>query len=324
MGDSQGYQPDFMGPQLRVPLPVLSSSQRADASPELAYTHFSVLLSKARRFPYFTATNINGALFRPISREQVFASGTDEWTLDPRATAYQWGPALYSAQHSDFQRGHMTKREDPQWGTPELARRAAQETFHFSNCVPQVQELNTAAWGNLERFILQKQSVKYQLLVNVFTGPALLPDDPIFVTRLAGRKPLLLPKFFWKVVYYTNDGQQLSRAAFLMGQREALLKKGIAKEPTILTKLLEFRSMLRQQHYFEDYKDAALYQVTTGFLERLTGLRFAPAAEVFTADQARDVVFKRVQVPITEQLRTGSVAATPALPLEYTFDNLVL
>ena len=315
----QGYQPAFMGPELVAALPQLSTAQQADAAPVLTYTHYSVQLSRTRRFPYYTATNINGARFQQINREQVFDSGRDEWRVDERATAYQWGQGLYDAPRSDFQRGHMTKREDPQWGsTRELARQAAQDTFYFSNCVPQVAELNTEAWGDLETYILTRQAVPAGLLVNVFTGPALTPDDPEFVTQITPR-PLQLPTFFWKVVYYTNDGTHLSRAAFMMGQREALLRRGIIKNNPVLL-LREHRTHALKEDYFSAYADAALYQVNTAFVEELTRLRFAPARELYQEQRPRELILRQLEVPLREHALLGDNG--PAVC--YAFNNIVL
>src|SRR5882757_1146303 len=104
-----GFKTDFIDAGLPVRFPRLGPAQRADLvlsdakkTGELKYTHFSVFLSKSRRFPYFTATNIDGSLFKPIPRKQVFDSGRDEWSIDDRVTDFQWGPHLYNAKKSDF------------------------------------------------------------------------------------------------------------------------------------------------------------------------------------------------------------------------------
>jgi endonuclease G len=321
MEDFQGYQTDFMGPAMLVSPPTLDASKQSDLAPELTYTHFSVYMSHSRHFPYFTATNINGALFQPISRDQVFDSGRDEWTLDHRQTALQWGQQLYNASKSDFQRGHMTKREDPQWGsTPEVARRAAQDTFKFSNCVPQLASLNTEAWGQLETFILKKTAVSAKLLIAVFTGPVLAKDDLYFVTRVKGDQ-VQLPALFWKVVYYDN-GLELARVGFMMSQEEALKRAGIAfvtpaplKEGFLLQK--------RRKDYFADYKDAALYQVDVSFIEELTGLRFHGAVEPYQDTRARELILQKIQVPIHEANNIASGSAKDEVQ-GYDFTNMEL
>src|SRR5687767_11881281 len=71
----------------------------------LNYMNYSVVLSSSRKFPFFTASNIDGQLFKKAPRN-------DNWRVDDRAAEFQWGPELYRAEKSDFDRGHMTKRED--------------------------------------------------------------------------------------------------------------------------------------------------------------------------------------------------------------------
>lgn len=321
MEDFQGYQSDFMGPAMLVPSPTLDASQLPDLAPELQYTHFSVYLSRSRHFPYFTATNINGALFQSISRSQVFDSGRDEWTLDNRQLPLQWGLQLYSAPKSDFQRGHMTRREDPQWGsTPDIARRAAQDTFKFSNCVPQVATLNTEAWGQLETFILKKTAVSAKLLIAVFTGPVLSKDDLYFVSRVKGAR-VQLPALFWKVVYFDN-GQELARVGFMMSQEKALKTAGVAfVTPSALNE--GFILHKRRTDYFDNYKDAALYQVNVSFIEELTGLRFHSAAEPYQDTRARELILHEIQVPMQEahELIPGIVDDKGK---EYDFTNMDL
>jgi endonuclease G len=322
MENYQGYQADFMGEGVEVPLPELAAAKQTDLAPELPYTHFSVFLSRSRRFPYFTATNVNGQLAWQIPREQVFPGGADRWVVDDRCPGFQWGQLLYSAPQSDFQRGHMTKREDPQWGsTEEIARRAAQDTFKFSNCVPQVKSLNTKAWGQLEMYILRKKAIPDRKLVNIFTGPVLADDDPDFIQKVLSQR-VQLPTLFWKVVYYTNDGHRLNRAAFMMGQQQALLDANIVR-PRFLKLWERFNLRRQQQDYFGQYKDAALYQVSVGFVEELTGLRFPEAEEVHQDDRAREVVMRQIQVPLQERHELANMLPDASEPV-YEFDNLSL
>jgi endonuclease G len=72
------FKPDFIGADLIVDLPKLSNLQREDlvlinnpSGPEIDYPHFMLYLSKSRRFPYFTATNINGGSFKPIPCKRI-------------------------------------------------------------------------------------------------------------------------------------------------------------------------------------------------------------------------------------------------------------
>lgn len=60
----------------------------------------------------------------------------DRWFLDPRlAEDEQTGEAVYSNNALD--RGHLVRRLDPAWGSSRtVAKRANNDTFHFTNCTP--------------------------------------------------------------------------------------------------------------------------------------------------------------------------------------------
>jgi len=290
-----GYKVYFIADHLPVPFPQFNELQRKDLArqagshgPEIKYRHFSIFLSASRCFPYFTATNIDGSKFIRIKREDIFDSGRDEWSIDPRVTDYQWGQQLYDAKWSDFQRGHMTKREDPQWGdTHEDAREAAQDTFCFTNCVPQLGDLNQKDWGRLETYILSEESVKSGLRIALFTGPVLQDNDPLFVTEVQGNE-VQLPTLFWKVVYYSPDGVTLNRVAFLMGQEKLLLERGIAVRRQI--------HLEEAPPYFLDFEDREIYQVSVSVIEALTGLTFTDANEPYTDKVPVRLRIKKVQV----------------------------
>ena len=118
-----GYVPDFLG--LPVPLPAA-----AIATTELDYPHFTVAFRPDRRLAAVSAVNIHGALLRDIERKR------DVWILDPRIPAAdQLDNTVYDA--NDFDRGHLTRRRDPGWGTAAQAKAANDATFHYTNAAPQ-------------------------------------------------------------------------------------------------------------------------------------------------------------------------------------------
>lgn len=132
--DRPGYQPDFLGDNdLFVPLPVVAAQRAKDmlrqtagphkGSTELKYEHFSIVTSKSRKMPYFTAVNIDGeSLLRPRRRRDV-------WRFDPRIPqSAQLGNDLYEGNNLD--RGHQVRRLDPVWGDREEAMLAQEDTFH--------------------------------------------------------------------------------------------------------------------------------------------------------------------------------------------------
>jgi endonuclease G len=168
----------------RVPLPALRKKRKNELEPvkinnksKIDYLNFSVQLSASRKFPIFTASNIDGQLFKIAAR-------ANDWKIDARVPQYQWGKELYKAKKSDFDKGHMTKREDVQWGiTRRIAQKAANSTFFYTNAVPQHRDLNQEIWKKLEDYILHTETRKRSLKVCVFTGPVLSRNDPQFVNH---------------------------------------------------------------------------------------------------------------------------------------------
>ena len=298
MSKAKGYKAGFLGRRLKVTLPSPGDIHKKDLAPVkgtrssiLHYTHHSVALSRKRKFPLFTAVNINSVAFQNVKRNSLFPGGNDRWQVDDRAKDYQWGAELYSIKDSDFDKGHLVKREDPQWGDDEvIAADAARSTFYFSNCAPQVPELNRREWLSLEDYILKKESAPNRLKVSVFTGPVLSDNDPVFVHPIKGEE-VQIPVLFWKVIYFTADGKSLNRVAFLMGQEELLLKRRIVRP-----KVSELESVVSKPEYFNDFEDASTYQVSTSMVEDLTGLAFSPASDPFKETRLVKIILKQVEV----------------------------
>jgi endonuclease G len=208
--DRTGYDPMLLG--AHVPLPGLSASMRADAAPVrgrkdcvLDYTHFSLVMSKSRRLAFFTACNIDGKQSRKLPRP-----GREAWYIDGRIDEeHQTNDRVYARNRLD--RGHLVRREDPIWG--EEAAQANADTFHFTNCSPQHEQLNQRTWLDLENHILLNVRNK-QIPAIVLTGPVFADDDLEY-------RGVQIPEQFWKVVV-TNDGGQLAAAAYVESQRDLL------------------------------------------------------------------------------------------------------
>ena len=182
--DRQGYREDFLGPDAAtdVPLPELTSSVRGDAvrvnncrgvgAYSLDYTHFSVVMSRARRLALFTAVNIDGQQEVSVRRR-----GTS-WKIDPRISRdLQAGNELY--RHNPLDRGHLVRRLDPVWGSEEEARRANDDSFHYTNAAPQHARLNQRSWLSLEDYLLDNAHAR-DLKISVFTGPINSDNDPVY------------------------------------------------------------------------------------------------------------------------------------------------
>jgi endonuclease G len=254
----------------------------------LPYQNYSVLQNPFRKFPYYSAVNVDGKNFHKLKRDSIF-EGSERWSKDDRIPAEaQWGSALYGAQKNDFDRGHMAKREDVQWGNDEEAARiAARSTFYYTNAIPQVSKLNRGVWKRIENYILHHEVVKHSMKICLFSGPAFREDDPEFL-QTVNDEIVLLPYLFWKVVYYVKDGT-LHRAGFLTSQRRQMQKKRIIKPVS------RSKERVRSSH-FNAFKDAETYQVNVSFIEQISQLSFEAAAETFQNDDPERIILSRVNV----------------------------
>jgi endonuclease G len=231
--DRPGYDPMFLGdddlaapwpglPQERVADLAVPSDAEADRPHEIRYTHFGVLFSTSRRQPLMTAVNIDGLHRVPIKR------ANDKWFQDARIPVEdQLTRANYADE--DIDRGHMVRREDPNWdpalaaGNPDgtvtdLARQANLDTFHYTNAAVQHGDFNSgsALWLGLEDFIL-KSARTHGFRASVFTGPVARDDDEEIGPGVVA------PREFWKVVAMEDaDRGKLHATAYLLSQGQLI------------------------------------------------------------------------------------------------------
>ena len=273
---------------LIVDVPQLNQEQLDDVvyttelmEPLLNYINYSIQLSSAHKFPYYTASNIDGKLFKKVPR-------TDNWRKDPRISAdAQWGEELYRAAKSDFDKGHLTKREDVQWGdTMAMARSAADTTFYYTNAVPQHPDLNQKIWLSLEDYILHTETVDNALRVCVFTGPVLSNNNPFFVTPVLG-DTMQLPMLFWKVVVYPKADGKLYRVAFMMSQNRLMMESGMIKGLAL---------KIAEENLFMQFDDAETYQVNISLVETFSGLTMPAAIDSYTDERSTKLVLEEIDV----------------------------
>ena len=227
-----GYRADFIS-GVQIPMPELRGDLANQVAPlratepnaplgELKYEHFSIKLNRTKRMAIFTATNIDGETYLAVDRDtgEVKAAEGEKWFKDPRVSeSFTLVQDFYSAWSNYFDRGHLTRRTDPTWGTNETAERANADTFHFANCSPQHFRFNQTAkfWQGVERYVLETgalaQDVKHALCV--FQGPIF--DDTI--DRWAD--DVQIPSSFFKVVVWR--GKNKLKAVGLVVDQGALL-----------------------------------------------------------------------------------------------------
>jgi endonuclease G, mitochondrial len=268
-----GYKDTFLGQNFKIKFPVFNDEQKTDLLKfnggkfRFDFIHFTSVMSKSRRLPFFTAVNIDGNLWQDNTRKGDFKD-------DPRIESkQQLGKKLYEARKSDFDRGHMVRREDPEWGTPALSKQAGENTFWFTNCAPQHKNLNRKIWAELEANILHLGADEQNLKINVITGPVLTKTDGVFVTKVNG-EDIQIPNLFWKIVVWTKSNGKAHAVGFLMSQEKFLIKAGIIKKQLIANpKKLK---KLTDEDIFEHlpFKDGKTYQVRIEEIEKLSGLKF--------------------------------------------------
>jgi endonuclease G len=273
LADRDGYDPEFLGAgDLEAPWPGLPQSMLDDlARPsdeiddkpfEIRYTHFGVRFSTRRRQPLMTAVNIDGLHRVPIKR------GNDRWFHDARIPLeIQLSREDYADE--DIDRGHMVRREDPNWdpdvplGNPAgavtpLAKTANFDTFHYTNAAVQHGDLNSSSkrWLGLEDYIL-KSARTHGFRAAVFTGPVVRDDDDAIAPGV------IAPREFWKVVVMENaDTHKLHATAYLLSQGD------------LIRDLLEKRSKVEGVEGFL-LGDFRMFQVAITDLADATGYDFS-------------------------------------------------
>ncbi|MBK9384671.1 MAG: DNA/RNA non-specific endonuclease [Planctomycetes bacterium] len=286
-----GYDPSFLAGD-PLPLPRLSEDLRRRAARnrkptgaddcEFRYQHFSVFVDKRRGLPLLTACNIDGKTAKEIDRKtgrvrdaerrdarerEEGPEAREQWTVDPRIDPKDCADdRLYTGQTvSDgpgrlnriFHRGHMVRRLDPCWGSKAAALRAEADTFHFTNCTPQIGAFNSGQtlWLGIENHILDNARLQDQR-VCVFTGPVFASDDPAYRDEVF--RGFRVPQRFWKLVVWEDAGTLAALAL-------------VADQSPLLRELPEGGERLDEVEPVEEFLSVVPE------IERLTGLDFGSA-----------------------------------------------
>lgn len=241
---------------------------------ELKYHHFSAVVNAERKLTFFTACNIDGRKSKFINRrtgdvepldpantdhglmESLLMEGaeaTEEWSDDLRLLPTDVaGQPTYDKQLVPgfptstgmartlrmFQRGHLVRRLDPTWGTDNQALLAEADTFHFTNCVPQVGFFNMGRaspdkpgtgggklWRAVENLVLRNARTMSSKVTS-FTGPIFGSQDRTFRT-------IQIPNRFFKIAVWADQEGKLRSLGMIADQSkvfgpwpEALFESG--------------------------------------------------------------------------------------------------
>jgi endonuclease G len=253
--DRSGYSDDFLeqgSNSFGVELPLVVRNAKDvltldDGEQELRYEHFSVVMNKRRRMCFFSACNIDGARSKTSRRTT--------WRFDPRIpTEFQIMKECYG-NAPKFSRGHMTRREDPAWGTPASIQRGSDDSMHVTNVTPQLQAFNSPIWLGLEDYALE-HARRDKMRISVFTGPFFSTGDPtMFGVRI--------PVRFWKVIAFIHDDTgKLCATGYEMSQED---------------------NLAAPEFVFGDFRSPQLNmstQVAIASIESRTGITFGSLADV--------------------------------------------
>ena len=229
-----GYDPDFLGIEVPMPKRINSRSLSKMANGEhiIPYQNFSIINNKRRRMALLTASNIDasrakkrpepGRIYTRAALGEMGPNDREEWFIDPRIPAEdQLSNQFYTSDRRSFDKGHIVRREDVNWGDSyEAVKIANGDTFHVTNCSPQVLGFNRSRsggiWGRLENSVLRQARTERYC---VFSGPLLLADDPVF-HGINNDKPIevQIPRAYWKIIVARTPEGELQTFSFLLTQ----------------------------------------------------------------------------------------------------------
>jgi len=318
--ERNGYAPNFLGEgTLSVPLPKLKAANRPQmlkikgASGELKYYNYSVVMNEPRGLAFFSAANIDPALGRGNR-------AGDGWIRDSRVDAInseaQIGREFYKKQttfeakedrsKNPFDQGHLTRREELQWGRTEaIAKRNGDDSFHYPNCAPQHFEFNmnrkvNGIWNRLEQMTTQIAGDGAQFCVfngSIFDAPPCVKgaDGRLHLNLLGDQRTdptfgdISIPKQFFKVLVWPEENK-LRAAAFVVTQEDLLAK---------VRRLRRGESALLEVGLTDD--EVRLYQVTLADLEHATNLDFGKLTRLTTVRPGEATRVPAFNLPIEEE-----------------------
>ncbi|MQX38292.1 DNA/RNA non-specific endonuclease [Roseospira navarrensis] len=277
-----GYDPEFLGADLPVPLPGFSAAldglvlrvPTLDREVFAHYVNYTVAMNRQphRRSAVFAALNIDRMRLRPVSR-------SDRWRIDSRIGAdFQLDNAYY--RDNPWDRGHLARRASAAWGDSNAAAgRASDETFYYANAALQHSHYNQDEWLALEEWVLGMDGVA-EGRVSSFSGP--IYDAFVRSIEPEGRPVATVPSAFFKVLCFRNTAGGLEVRAFVIEQDTAALA--------------DRRGRTRYDHQ--------RYQVTVAEIEARTGLLFpaivAEANPLFFTRPAEDTRPDIARLPDTQ------------------------
>lgn len=287
------YQPNFLGENVRVDLPILND----ESFKLLNHDKYSIYFNEEKKLALYAAINYQKSKYIKINRSNNFTFdsaiveskqiGNDFYSSAENRTYPDSFPNEYKSKNENiFDRGHVLARRYFETGkTIEEAAAGSEQSFLFTNITPQFWNLNQKKWHDLENTILGLDKIKHKVdCITIFSGlffkDSKNNDLPtIKYTKIQNDKSkknidVHIPIHYWKIVYYKFDNQ-LRRIGFLYSQQEYLqYLNGLIYYPSTENNLAE--------DPFGSLNGLSIAKVT--LIEKYTGLSFTYAFENFESD----------------------------------------
>lgn len=222
-----------------APMPALTERGKEVAAPlldgsgiELKYHKFSVWMHAERRLALFTAANVDWRSRPDIvdgqkTTRRVLNGFPDDntrideqWVEDARIASRHQLPDVFftkdfhaSIDRGAFDKGHLVRRDDVCWGSTFVdIQKANGDTYHVTNCSPQISEFNQALkgidnWGDLEESVEKYTGPGHDnRRIIIYSGPIFGESDRWFSgVDTAGDTRVRIPKAYWKIVVDVDD-----------------------------------------------------------------------------------------------------------------------
>ena len=265
-----GYDSDFIGDGIRVPLPSFSrklgqSVLRKGALRDRHFSdhlHYTLVMNEHTRQLIYSAYNIDQTKFRP----KPTGAGKRSWRKDADIGAeFQLGNEYYKDRTSTtgrkipnpYDRGHMVMRFNNMWGdTDGESDKAGKATFIYANSSLQHENLNRDEWKELELDVVRDFQHAVNGRITVFTGPIFGDLDRHVV--LSDEDSARVPSGFFKVICFRNKN------AATRAERLGVLTFAIFQDDQVL----------RDKKGAATVKTDRRYQITVKELQILTGINF--------------------------------------------------
>ena len=145
----------------------------------------------------------------------------EKWFTDPRIPRSTAADRFFTKDRASFDKGHIVSRDDVAWGDSfDELRRANGDTFHVTNCSPQVARLQPLQpAGRLGRAREPRpQASRHRALLRL-RRPAVPRRRPASSSGVDDDRDrdIAIPRQFWKIVVARRDNA-LQTFAFLLDQ----------------------------------------------------------------------------------------------------------